>query len=141
MRGLQMVRKLGAMLAGFGMVAVCLAVNAADDKSPSTKEIMKAVSSKEGFCGKCVAAAKGEKWEDAQKFAKQLVECAAALPKNKCPKGDAESWAKLTKEYAEQAAAISKAAEAKDAKEFGAAVKTFTSSCKACHDAHKGGKK
>ncbi|MCE9564854.1 MAG: cytochrome c [Planctomycetes bacterium] len=137
-----MIRKFGAVLAGFAMVALCIAVDAADDKSPTTKEIMKTVFAKEtGLCGKCVAAGKAEKWEDAQKLAKTMAECGAALPKNKCPKGDADSWAKLTKEFAEQTEAISKAAEAKDAVKFAAAVKTFTGSCKACHDAHKAPKK
>ncbi len=133
-----MIRKCGAMLAGFGVLALCLAVNAEEKTTPTIKEVMKAVAAKEtGLCGKCAAAAKAEKWEDAQKLAKQLSECAAALPANKCPKGDAESWAKLSKQYAEQGAAISKAAETKDPEKFTVALKAFTGSCKACHDAHK----
>ena len=133
-----MARKFGAVLAGVGVLAVCVAAGAGEDKTPSIKEIMKAVAAKEtGLCGKCAAAGKAEKWEDAQKFSKQLAACVSSLPKNACPKGDADSWAKLSKEFAEQAAAVSKAAEAKDAKEFAAAMKAFTGSCKACHDAHK----
>lgn len=133
-----MVRKFGAVLAGLAMLVVCLAVDAADEKAPTIKEVMKAVSAKDGLCAKCNAAAKGEKWEDAQKLAKELTACGAALGKNKCPKGDAESWAKLTKQYAEQSEAIKKAADAKDSKAFSEAIGTFTKSCKACHDAHKG---
>lgn len=133
-----MVRKFGAVLAGFAAIALCLAADAADEKkAASIKDVMKTIAGKEGLCAKCGGAGKAEKWEDAQKFAKDLAACAANLPKNKCPKGDAASWEKLSKQYAEQAAAVSKAAEAKDAKEFGAALKTFTGSCKACHDAHK----
>lgn len=132
-----MIRKCGAVLAGLAMVAICLSVDAAQDKTPTIKEVMKTVAGKEGLCAKCNAAAKGEKWEDAQKLAKQLTECAAALAKNDCPRGEAESWKKLTKQYAEQAEAVKKAADAKDSKEFGTAIGAFTKSCSACHDAHK----
>ncbi len=132
-----MVRKFGALLAGLGVVALCVAGNAADEKAPTIKEVMKAVAKDPGLCGKCNAAAKAEKWEDAQKLAKELIKCGEALSKNKCPKGDGGSWKKLTKAYAEQTVAISKAAEAKDSKAFGTAIKTFTGACKTCHDAHK----
>lgn len=119
------------------MIALCLSVDAADEKAAPIKTVMKTVAGKEGLCAKCNAAGKDAKWEDAQKYAKQLTDCCANLPKNKCPKGDAESWAKLSKQYAEQAAAINKAATDKNAEAFGKAIKTFTSSCKTCHDAHK----
>jgi cytochrome c556 len=132
-----MVRKFGAVLAGLVVIVVCLSVDAADEKTPTTKQVMKTVAGKEGLCAKCNAAGKDAKWEDAQKYAKQLSECCANLPKNKCPKGDAESWEKLSKQYAEQAAAINKAASDKDAEKFGQAIKTFTTACKTCHDAHK----
>ena len=122
---------------GLAMVALCLSVDAAEEKNPTVKEVMKAVAGKEGLCAKCNAAAKGEKWEDAQKLAKQLTDCCAALPKNDCPKGDAESWKKLTKQAAEQTEAIKKAADAKDSKEFATAIGAFTKSCGACHDAHR----
>jgi len=138
-----MIRKFGALLTGFAVAALCVAVDAADEKKPPTiKEVMKAVAAKEtGLCGQCAAAAKAEKWEDAQKLAKKMAECASALPKNKCPLGDAESWAKLTKQYAAQAEAVSKAAESKDTEKFNDALKTFTGSCKACHEAHREKKK
>lgn len=132
-----MVRKLGAVFAGLAVVALCLSAGAADDKVPTIKEVMKAATGKTGLCAKCNEAAKAEKWEDAQKLAKQLSECGAAMPKNKCPKGDAKSWEKLSKQFADDTAAINKAAQDKDSKAFAAAIGTFTKSCKTCHDAHK----
>lgn len=133
-----MLRKFGAVFAGFAVMVACVAVDAADEKAAPTKTVMKTLFAKEtGLCGKCAAAGKGEKWDDAQKLAKTLSECAANLPKNKCPKGDAESWAKLTKEFAELADAVNKAAESKDKDKFAAAIKAFTGTCKTCHDAHK----
>jgi hypothetical protein len=131
-----MVRKLGAVVAGLAVVVLCLSAGA-DEKTPTIKEVMKSVAGKEGLCAKCNTAGKGEKWEDAQKLAKQLSECGVALTKTKCPKGDADSWKKLTKAYCENTAAVKKAADDKDTKAFGAAIKTFTGSCKGCHDAHK----
>lgn len=136
-----MLRKFGAVLAGVVMAVACLAVDAAEDKAAPTKTVMKTLFAKDtGLCGKCAAAGKGEKWEDAQKLAKTLSECAANLPKNKCPKGDAESWTKLTKEFADLAEAVNKAAESKDKAKFDEAIKAFTGTCKACHDAHRGKK-
>jgi hypothetical protein len=132
-----MVRKFVAMFIGLSVVALCLAVHAAEDKTPAIKDVMKAVAGKEGLCTKCNAAAKGEKWEDAQKLSKKLIECGKALVKNKCPKGYAESWTKLTKQYSEQTVAINKAAEDKDSKAFSKAIGAFTGSCRTCHDAHK----
>lgn len=131
-----MVRKFGALAAGLAVIALCLSATAAD-KEPTIKDVMKTVSGKGGACKSCAEAAKGEKWEDAQKLAKQMAECGVALTKTKCPKGDAESWTKLTKKYCEDVAAVSKAADSKDSKAFDTALKTFTTSCKTCHDAHK----
>jgi len=132
-----MARKFGMVFAAMVAIVVGLGTLVAQDKNPTTKEIMKKVAGKEGLCAKCNMAAKGGQWENAQKLGTQLKECGAALAKAPCPKGDAKSWEKLTKQYAEQTVAISKAADAKDAKSFEASIKTFTSSCKACHDAHK----
>ncbi|MBN9117919.1 MAG: hypothetical protein J0I06_01925 [Planctomycetes bacterium] len=113
-----MLRKF--VLAFVGALAATLVLGhaTAEDKAPTIKDVMKSVAGKEGLCAKCNAAAKGEKWEDAQKLSKELAECAVALTKTKCPKGDAKSWEKLTKQYCEQAAAVSKAAEKKDGKDY-----------------------
>lgn len=133
-----MLRKAGMVFAG--MVGLVLAVDAvaADEKVPSIKQVMKTVAGKEGLCAKCGAAGKEMKWEEAQKLAKSLSACCANLPKNKCPKGDAASWEKLSKKYADQAAAVAKAAEDKDAQAYTAALAAFTKSCQECHKAHKG---
>jgi hypothetical protein len=132
-----MLRKFALVFTGAVMVTLVLGSVAAEEKTPAVKEIMKSVAGKEGLCAKCNTAAKGEKWEDAQKLAKSLAECGVALTKTKCPKGDADSWTKLTKQYCADAAAVSKAAEKKDSKEFASAIGTFTKSCKGRHDAHK----
>lgn len=132
-----MLRKAGLVFAGVVGLVLAMDAVAAEEKTPSIKQVMKAVAGKQGLCAKCGAAGKEMKWEDAQQLAKTLSDCCANLPKNKCPKGDAASWQKLSKQYADQAAAVSKAAQDKDAKAYSAALGAFTKSCKTCHDAHK----
>lgn len=140
-----MLRKAGMVFAAtLGLVIVLGSVSADEKKdTPSIGTIMKAIAgnkTEKGLCGKCIAAGKDQKWEDAQKLAKSLCECVANLPKNKCPKGDADSWEKLSKAFAEQAKVIQKAADDKDSKAFNEAVGSFTKQCGACHMAHKGKK-
>jgi cytochrome c556 len=132
-----MLRKFVLVFACAVGTTLVLGQVGAEEKAPGIKEIMKTVAGKEGLCAKCNAAAKGENWDDAQKLARSLAECGVKLTKTKCPKGDAESWEKLSKKYCADAAAVSKAAEKKDTKEFAAAIGTFTKSCKGCHEAHK----
>ena len=136
-----MLRKAGIALAGVIALVPILGTAAADEKTPSIKEIMKTVASskaEKGLCAKCADAGKSANWDEAQKLAKTLTECCANLPKTKCPKGDAASWEKLTKQYAEQSKAIAKAADDKDAKAFGDAISAFTRACSNCHMNHKG---
>ena len=138
-----MLRKAGLIFGGTVALIFVLGTAAADEKTPSIKEIMKAVSgtkTEKGICDKCSAAGKDAKWDDAQKLAKTLTECCANLPKNKAPRGDADSWEKLTKQYSEQGKAIAKAAEDKDSKALTEAVTTFKGACMTCHMAHKGKK-
>ena len=134
-----MVRKLSLMVAGLlGVVFFLNASTAEDKKTPSIKDVMKKSAGKTGLCAKCAAATKAEKWDDAQASAKELAELGEALAKNPCPGGDADSWKKLSKKYAEQTAAIKEAADKKDGKALSTAIGAFTKSCKECHDAHKG---
>jgi cytochrome c556 len=136
------MRKVGFVFGG--MVALVLALGAAtaaDEKVPGIKQIMKTATGDTGLCAKCAKAGKDGKWEDAQKFGKSLSECCAFLPKNKAPKGDAEKWDKLAKEFADNGAAIQKATSDKDADALSKAVGTFAKACGTCHMEFKGKKK
>lgn len=132
MRGL--AKKAVAVLAVGAMAA---GLTAADGKHADIETVMKKVNGKKGLCAACVGASKADKWEDAQKAGKELKQLGEDLGKNPCPKGDEASWKKLTKQYAEQTAAIAEAADKKDAKALATAAGTFQKSCKTCHDAHK----
>lgn len=134
------MRKAGFVFGAMIAAVLALGSSAADEKVVPIKTIMKTIagSKKEkGLCGKCIEAGKGEKWEDAQKLSKDLANCVANLPKNPCPKGDGKNWEKLSKLWAEQAKAIQKAADDKDAKAFNEATAAFTKACGACHKEHK----
>jgi hypothetical protein len=138
-----MLRKIlkVTLVAALGVMAVVLAYGSsaatgADDKLPDIPEIMKKGHAKtDGYIAKIRAAAKDEKWEDANKYAKSLELLGEALGKNKPPKGDAESWKKLTEKYVDNTKLVLKGTEDKDAKAVNKGLGGIN--CMECHRAHK----
>lgn len=133
-----------SLFAALGTMAVLFAYGnlgaapAADDKLPDISEIMKKGHAKtDGYVAKIKEATKGEKWEDAQKYAKDLNILGEALGKNKPPKGDEKSWKALTDKYADATKKVLKGAEDKDAKAVSAGLGAIGGSCGGCHKAHK----
>jgi cytochrome c556 len=124
------------VLTAFGL----LPVGAADDKTPSISDIMKKCNG--GPKGLCAMIGKGlqakePNWDEIQKEAKELVECAAFLPKNKPPKGEQASFEKLAKGYVDIAKDLQAAADKKEQKDAAAAQKKLTGTCMDCHKAHR----
>jgi cytochrome c556 len=76
-------------------------------------------------------------WDTVQPQAKEYAQLAAALGQNEPPNGSSESWKKLTGAYAESAAALDRAAQAKDQMAAKAAHKQLTDSCMSCHREHR----
>ncbi|MCE9565686.1 MAG: hypothetical protein K8U57_26990 [Planctomycetes bacterium] len=142
-----MLRKLIRvnLMAMFGMVAMMLAYGAATaspqdkdkkDEVPDIKEIMsKGHKGSDAYITKIKDAVKGEKWEDAQKYAKTLAFFGEALGKNKAPKGDADSWKTLCEKYAAATKAAYKGTEDKDAKAVAKGLGAIN--CGECHKLHK----
>jgi cytochrome c556 len=129
-----------ATVAALAIVGLALPVSAADDKTPSVSDIMKKCNG--GPKGLCAIIGKGlqakePKWEDIQKEAKELVECATFLPKTKAPKGEQASYEKLSKGYLDIAKDIQAAADKKEQKDAVAAQKKLTGTCMECHKAHR----
>jgi cytochrome c556 len=126
----------------FLLAGLCAAVlmvagaNGADEKPMSIKEIMKAAHGK-GYVAKMGAAVKGKDFDTATSVAKDWEKAAIDLGKNTPPKGEAESWKKLTDAYTKNIKAMAKAVGDKDAKGVAASLKTVGTSCGACHKAHK----
>jgi hypothetical protein len=77
-------------------------------------------------------------WETIQPQTKEFVKLATELGTHQPPKGAPDSWAKFTGAYAESAAALDKAAEARDRKAALSAHGQLRGSCTACHRQHKG---
>ena len=107
-----------------------------DEKVPTVKEIMqKGHKGTDAYIGKLKKLAKDEKWDEAKEISKTLAFFGENLGKNKPTKGDAESWEKLSKKYAESTKAAHKAVEDKDAKAVDKALGSIN--CAECHKEHR----
>lgn len=114
------------------------AANLADD--PDIKTIMKKCNAGKGaICSKVGADLKATepKWDEVSDLVKDWVPLAKALGKNDPPKGDKESWKKLTDAYAKAADDLEKATKDKDLTAAKAAYKTLSTGCTGCHKLHK----
>jgi cytochrome c556 len=124
-------------------VFVSCSVQAEDkdgDKPKSIGEIMKkAHAGDKAFKAAITKALKAKDFEEAGTTMKAWGALAPQLGSFDPPEGDKASWKKLTKKYATDVKALSKAIEDKDGKAAGKALKAINSSCGACHKVHKGG--
>jgi len=132
-----------SVTAALGMFAFCLAYGAStsataqDKKDPPTiSEIMlKGHKGADAYMTKIRGAAKDGKWEEAQEYAKTLAFFGENLGKLKPPKGDADSWKKLTEIYAENTKLVHKGTVDKDVKAVNKGLGGIN--CKDCHKAHR----
>ena len=111
-----------------------------ENKEPTIKDIMtKAHKGGDSLIEKLDKELKEDepKWDDIKKQTKELVELGTALGKAKPPKGEQESWDKLTKIYLDKAKELNEDAKKEDKKAAAADRKTLTTYCGACHGAHK----
>jgi len=76
-------------------------------------------------------------WDKIQEQTREYVQLASSMKQYESPTGKNESWPKFTTSYAETAAALDKAAQAKDRDAALTAHKTIVGSCMACHSEHK----
>jgi len=111
-----------------------------DDDTPSIKDVMtklhKGANSQQKALEKQVKAASPD-WDAIQKTTKDFVILGAALAKNDPPKGEKASWKSFADKYFTTAKSLDDAAAAKDMTTLQAAQKSLTSSCMACHKAHR----
>lgn len=135
----KLLRVTVAGLLGLGAAVICYnASNAADEKVPDIKLIMKkSFGKKDGYNVTIPAAAKSGKWDDATKLAKEWTDLGVALGKNKAKKGEVKSWEEQCTKFCDNTKVVLKACEDKDAKAVDASLKTINTSCGACHKPHK----
>ncbi len=129
------------ILAAFILAATHAArpVEARDDKAPEVKEIMKKMGAPTGLYSNVAKELKeaDPMWEEVQQQTKDISKLLATLGKATPPKGDKESWAKLTKAFADNGKALEKAASKMDLKVARDVSKKMENSCKGCHSAHR----
>jgi hypothetical protein len=133
------VKSLKILAAGVALLAaVILTVRAAD--AVSSKDIMQKINDeKKGLIfeiGKDLKADTPD-WKEIAQYTKEVSTLAGDLGKNKPPKGEASSWEKLTKAYAEAAKKLDDAAASKDKKAASDAQTAMATNCRMCHIAHR----
>jgi hypothetical protein len=127
---------LGLMAAVLSFGSASRADDKKDEKLPTISEIMKKGHKEtDGYIDLIKAASKDGKWEDANKYAKTLAFFGESLGKNKPPRGEDDSWEKLTKKYAENTKLVLKGTEDKDAAEVTKGLSGIK--CGECHSVHK----
>jgi hypothetical protein len=126
-----------ALALTFGLAA---AAALAQDKVPTIKEIMARLNKPGGLYPTVSRELKSDNvdWNELRQQAGSFAKLAAALGGNTPPTGEPESWARLTKAYADSARALDDAAGRKDHAAANAArARLGGEACKTCHKAHK----
>jgi cytochrome c556 len=136
--------KRWALGAGILALATVALAGGRDDQQPTIKEIMEKAHKGTKQSQALLTQVRNElkkddpNWEKVQKQAKELVSLGTSLGKNEPPRGDKESWEKLTAAYVANAKKLEAGAEEKDQAAARAAVAKLGGSCRSCHMAHKG---
>ena len=76
-------------------------------------------------------------WANLKNDSDELVSLATMLGKSKPPKGDAASWATMSKGYLDEATALKTAIAAMNKAGADAVIGKLATSCTGCHKAHK----
>ncbi len=130
------------LLAGLALTLLLVyrpAVSATAD-GPTVKEIMKKANSPTGIYANLGQDLKDDNpsWPDVQQEAKDLAALAGQLRQATPPRGDKDSWDKLTKAYADSAKSLAQATAKMDQDGARAAwAKMGGATCKTCHKAHR----
>src|SRR5262245_14526433 len=133
--------RLGALLALLlALAGLSARLDAQGDKPPAIKDVMRKVNSPTGIYFGLARDLKDEPpaWDEIQQQTRLIVQHVDGLARATPPKGDMESWQRLTKAYAEQARALDQAARRMDrAAALAAHARMGNAACMACHKAHR----
>jgi hypothetical protein len=130
-----------AVLVGLWFLALAT-VDAQEEKPPTIKQIMdKLNKGQNALCPTLGNELRADDppWDQVQQGSKEFASLAAALLKNRPPKGEEADWQKLAKAYADHAKALDEAATQRDAKAVRAALARLADmkACSACHTVHR----
>ncbi len=108
-------------------------------QGPDIKEIMTKANKAGGLFPQIQKGLKAPtpNWATLKNDSDELVSLATMLGKSKPPKGDAASWATLSKGYLDEATALKTAIAAMNKAGADAAIGKLATSCTGCHKAHK----
>ncbi len=113
----------------------------AEDASPSIKDIMvklhKGASSPLAVLKKELRSDSPD-WKKVQSKSKDFVILGASLAKTEASKGDPQSYKTLATNYYDNSKALDDAAAKEDKTAANVAFSKLSSSCQACHKAHRG---
>lgn len=127
--------------AGLMAAMVQVSLRADEQKTPSIKQVMRKLHGGQNSELRQVRKdlmANPPEWDKVKKLTKDFVILGASLAKNEPPRGEKDSWTKLANEYFENAKAMDDAAQKEDKDAALAAQKKLATSCKSCHDLHRG---
>jgi hypothetical protein len=128
------------VLALAGLVMMEHGLVDAADRSPTIRQIMgklnKGPKSLTFIVGKELKETEPD-WSKMQQQTKSYVELARALADNQPPKGNRDSWEKLSRAFALNAETLDEAVKKKDLSSARQAHARLTGSCRNCHTAHK----
>jgi hypothetical protein len=113
---------------------------AQDEEKPTIKRIMgKLHKGSKAALNVVKAELKGDSpnWSKVETEAKVIEKFGAFLPKAEAPKGEQASYERLAKAYAKNAKALEQAAGDMDLAKAKDATKSLSTSCQACHKAHR----
>jgi len=111
-----------------------------EDKTPTIKEVMQKLhKGADSPLAKLKTALKADApdWKSIQDKSKDFVILGAAMAKNDPPKGEKKDFKKLADDYYEESKKMDDAAKKEDKTATEAAFKKVSTSCMACHKAHK----
>jgi cytochrome c556 len=133
-----------AVLLLLGLSALCAVstppVPAQGDKPSEVKEIMVKVNKTgTGLYPTVVQELRQDdtNWDQVKKDTKEIARLTATLGKLDPPKGEKDSWQKLTKTYADNTKVLDAAAAKMDKEAAKAVAAKLGESCDACHKVHR----
>jgi hypothetical protein len=135
------MKRFLCLVSTIALLSTSVLLRADDEKTPSIKTVMQKLhKGAKSPLAKLKTGLKQDSpdWKNLQNLTKDFVILGASLAKSDPPKGEAKAYKKLADAYFENSKALDDAAKGRDKPKAEAAFKKVSTSCAACHKAHKG---
>ena len=134
------MKRLACVLSVLALVVASGLAGAQDENSPTIKVVMQKLhKGANSPLAKLKTALKSNSpdWKSIQDSSKDFVILGASLSKNDPPQGEKANYKKLAEAYYANAKAMDDAARAKNKQACQTAFQKVSTSCMACHKAHR----